>query len=505
VNGNEEEIVDLLVIGGGINGAGIARDAAGRGLSVVLCEKDDLAEGTSSRSGKLVHGGLRYLEYYEFRLVREALIEREVLLESAPHIIWPMRFVLPHSPIDRPAWLVRLGLFLYDHLGGRRRLPGTRTLDLRTAPEGAPIRPEFTRAFEYSDCWVDDARLVVLNAMDAEARGAKVKVRTACTSLRREGGLWTATLTDSRSGKETRLSARGVVNAAGPWVNTVIGKVAGINSKRNVRLVKGSHIVVPKFWRGPQAYLVQNTDKRVIFINPYEGDLALIGTTDIPYEEAPEAVKPDESEIDYLIKAVNRYFKRTLARQDVLYSFSGVRPLYDDAAENPSAVTRDYIFDLDARDGQAPLLSVFGGKITTFRKLSEHALEKLKPFFPAMRDAWTRSAKLPGGDIPDADFESFLGECHRRYPWLAPSLLQHYGRLYGTRIHELLAGAHSLEGLGERFSADFYQREAEFLTRTEWAETAEDIVERRTKHARHMSQAELDRFRAWCGKHALAE
>ncbi|MGN6551718.1 MAG: glycerol-3-phosphate dehydrogenase [Pararhizobium sp.] len=501
---DRDKVVDLLVIGGGVKGAGIARDAAGRGLSVVLCEKDDLAEGTSSRSGKLVHGGLRYLEYYEFRLVREALIEREVLLESAPHIIWPLRFVLPHSPNDRPAWLVRLGLFLYDHLGGRKRLPGTRTLNLRTAPEGKPIRDEFPRAFEYSDCWVDDARLVVLNALGAKQRGATIRVRTACTALRRENRLWRATLTDTRSGRETRLAARAVVNAAGPWVNTVIGKVAGINSERSIRLVKGSHIIVPKFWDGPNAYLVQNTDKRVIFINPYEGNLALIGTTDIPYDGPPEAVTADEGEIDYLIKAVKRYWKRALTRGDVLHAFSGVRPLYDDNAENPSAVTRDYIFDLDHPEGEAPLLSVFGGKITTFRRLSEHALEKLGPFFPNMGRPWTRSASLPGGDIPDADFDRFLAACRKRYPWLPESLLLHYARLYGTRIDALLEGAKALGDLGERFAADFYAREAEFLMRTEWAETAEDIIERRTKHARHMTKAEVERFHAWCLSHAQA-
>ena len=307
------EPVDLLIIGGGVNGAGIARDAAGRGLSVILCEKDDLAQGTSSRSGKLVHGGLRYLEYYEFRLVREALIEREILLESAPHIIWPMRFVLPHSPNDRPAWLVRLGLFLYDHLGGRKRLPGTRSLNLRTAPEGAPVKPEFVKGFEYSDCWVDDARLVVLNALAAKELGADIRTRTACVSARRENGLWKAELKDAASGNTSVVTARALVNAAGPWVNDVVGRVAGQNSSHSVRLVKGSHIVVPKFWEGRHAYLVQNSDKRVIFINPYQNDLALIGTTDIPYEGRAEDVAADESEVDYLINAVNRYFKRQLA------------------------------------------------------------------------------------------------------------------------------------------------------------------------------------------------
>jgi glycerol-3-phosphate dehydrogenase len=338
---------DLLVIGGGVNGAGIARDAAGRGLSVICCEKDDLAEGTSSRSGKLVHGGLRYLEYYEFRLVREALIEREVLLRAAPHIVWPMRFVLPHSPEFRPAWLVRLGLFLYDHLGGRKLLPPTRDLDLARAPEGAPIKPQYRKAFEYSDCWVDDARLVVLNALDAKERGAAILTRTACVSARVENGRWLCELEDQRNGARRRVEARAVVNASGPWVDDVIARVMGANSRRSVRLVKGSHIITPKFWDGSQAYLVQNHDKRVIFVNPYEGDKALIGTTDIPFTGRAEDVAADEDEIAYLIAAVNRYFKPQLQRGDVLETYSGVRPLFDDGKGNPSAVTRDYVFDLD--------------------------------------------------------------------------------------------------------------------------------------------------------------
>ena len=488
--------VDLVVIGGGINGAGIARDAAGRGLKVILCEKDDLAEGTSSRSGKLVHGGLRYLEYYEFRLVREALIEREVLLNSAPHIIWPMRFVLPHSPIDRPAWLVRLGLFLYDNLGGRKKLPGTRTLDLRRDPEGAPIKDAYTRGFEYSDCWVDDARLVVLNAVDAAERGAEVLTRTACTRARREGGGWDVDLKDVRTGQVRRVRTCGIVNAGGPWVNDIIGRVAGSNSARTVRLVKGSHIVVPKFWEGQQAYLLQNTDKRVIFVNPYEGDKALIGTTDIAYDGAPEKVAADEDEIDYLIAAVNRYFKQPLRRADVLRTFSGVRPLYDDKAENPSAVTRDYLFDLEARDG-APLLNVFGGKITTFRKLSEHALQKLRPFFPEMGRGWTRRTPLPGGEMPGADFVAFLGAMQERHPWLPRPLLRHYARLYGSRASDIVGKAGSVEGLGRHFGGLLYEAEARYLIEREWAMTPEDILVRRTKHNLHLSEAERTAFADW--------
>jgi D-erythritol 1-phosphate dehydrogenase len=488
---------DLFIIGGGINGVGIARDAAGRGLSVALCEKGDLAEGTSSRSGKLVHGGLRYLEYYEFRLVREALIEREVLLASAPHIIWPMRFVLPHSPDDRPAWLVRLGLFLYDHLGGRKRLPGTRTLNLHTAPEGKPIRPEFKRAFEYADCWVDDARLVVLNAMDARERGAKIQTRTACVSARRENGLWRVVMRDSRNGAETDVQARVLINAAGPWVNDVIGRVAGMNSAHEVRLVKGSHIIVPKFWDGPQAYLVQNSDKRVIFINPYENDLALIGTTDIPYDGRAEDVEADESEINYLIAAVNRYFKSELKTSDVIHSFSGVRPLYNDNADNPSAVTRDYVFELDAGEGKAPLLSVFGGKITTFRKLSEHALEKLEPFFPAMKPKWTAGAHLPGGDIANADVDGFLEKLKSDYSFMPHRLAAHYARLYGTRARMLLGRATQMSDLGAELGPDFYEIEVIYLLNEEWALEAGDILTRRTKHGLHMNESQRRAFCDW--------
>ncbi len=492
-----DDIVDLFIIGGGINGAGIARDAAGRGLSVVLCEKDDLAEHTSSRSGKLVHGGLRYLEYFEFRLVREALREREVLLESAPHIIWPMRFVLPHSPTDRPAWLVRLGLFLYDHLGGRKRLAGTRTLDLRTAPEGKPVKAAYRKAFEYSDCWVDDARLVVLNALDASRNGARILTRTACTSARRVDGLWLMTMQNKATAISTRIKARALVNAAGPWVNDVIGQVVGLNSARNIRLVKGSHIVVKKFWDGPQAYLVQNSDKRVIFINPYEDDKALIGTTDIAYQGQPENAAPDDREIDYLLNAVNRYFEPQLAAEDVIDSFAGVRPLYDDNSENPSAVTRDYLFELDTGEGEAPLLSVFGGKITTFRKLSEHALAKLKPNFPHLKPGWTAGACLPGGDMADADFDRFIVGLQTRYPWMPPSLVNHYGRLYGTQTEDIVGPAMSVGDLGRKFGPDFHEREAVYLIETEWAMTPQDILRRRTKHALHMSPDEISAFESW--------
>ncbi|MGC8524428.1 MAG: glycerol-3-phosphate dehydrogenase [Acidibrevibacterium sp.] len=495
------EPFDLAVIGGGINGAGIARDAAGRGLRVLLCEKGDLGEGTSSRSGKLIHGGLRYLEYYEFRLVREALIERETLLALAPHIVWPLRFVLPHGAGQRPAWMIRLGLFLYDHLGGRKRLPATRRLDLRRQPEGEALREEYRLAFEYSDCWVDDSRLVLLNALDAAARGAEILTRWEAVTARREAGLWHLAL-GAADGSRREVRARLLVNAAGPWVEQVLRGVAGANSARRVRLVKGSHIVVPKFWRGPHAYLLQNDDKRVIFVNPYERDLCLIGTTDIPCEGAPETVAIDDDERAYLLRVVNRYMRRQLTPGDVRHAFSGVRPLYDDNAANPSAVTRDYVFDIDRTGDAAPLLSVFGGKITTYRKLAEHALDRLAPFAPKMGPAWTGRAPLPGGDMPGADFAAYLATLRARFPFLPEGLSHHYARLYGTRAETLLAGARRLDDLGRPFAANFFEREAEFLVEHEWARTVEDVLERRTKHHLHMTPADIDAFAGWMAQAA---
>jgi glycerol-3-phosphate dehydrogenase len=491
-------LVDIAVIGGGINGAGIARDAAGRGLKVLLCEKRDIAEGTSSRSGKLVHGGLRYLEYYEFRLVREALIEREVLLASAPHIIWPLRFVLPHSPDQRPAWLLRAGLFLYDHLGGRKRLPPSRSLDLSRAPEGAALRPEFRHAFEYSDCWVDDARLVVLNLIDAARHGALVLPRTGATRAQRVGETWQLEM-QGEDGLFHVARARALVNAAGPWVEDVIRGVTGLNSSHSVRLVKGSHIVVPKFWAGSHAYLFQNDDRRVIFVNPYQGDLALIGTTDIPYDGRAEDVAIDGAEIQYLLRALSRYMRTPPEDRDIVHSFSGVRPLYDDSAENPSAVTRDYVLEIDGTSEIAPVLSIFGGKITTYRKLAEHALQRLMPWFPRLSSAWTASARLPGGDIP-GDFEDFVADLQREYPGLRETLVRHYARLYGTRARELLGPTRSCADLGRHFGGDLYEREARYLRETEWATHAADVLDRRTKHGLHLTSCERAAFEDSIGK-----
>ena len=491
------DAVDLLVIGGGINGAGIARDAAGRGLSVVLCEKGDLAEATSSRSSKLVHGGLRYLEYYQFRLVREALVEREVLLRSAPHIVWPTRFVLPHSPQDRPAWMLRIGLFLYDHIGGRRTLPGCRALDLSREPEGAAAAAELRQGFRISGL------LHRRRAADDSQRGRRARTRRAhpdpnAGRIRRGAtaicGARRSSTRRAASGRE--MAARALVNAAGPWVDQVIGRIAGAKTKFAVKLVKGSHIVTPKFFDGPQAYLMQNHDRRVIFVIPYQGDLALIGTTDIPFEGAPEAAAADEEEIVYLLDAVAGYFRNAPRRDDVIEAWAGVRPLFDDGHGDPSAVTRDYVLELDAAEG-APLLNVFGGKITTFRRLAEHALQKLKPFFPAASGDWTGRATLPGGEIDDGDFERFVAKLAGAYPFLPPGLNRHYARLYGARAMKLLGAASSLADLGRRFGPDFYEREARYLVAEEWAETDDDILVRRTKHGLRMTADERAAFVNW--------
>lgn len=490
-------MVDLLVIGGGINGVGVARDAAGRGLSVILAEKDDLGQGTSSRSGKYIHGGLRYLEYYEFRLVREALIEREVVLEAAPQLTWQLRLMLVHSPAQRPRWLVRLGLFLYDNLGGRKRIPATTSVRLDTAPEGVMVKDAYRHAFAYYDVWVDDARLVILNAIDAARRGAEILTRTRVVSARREGDHWVALLETPDGGQRT-VKARAIANTAGPWVEQVLGNVTGVNSSKKVRLVKGSHIVTRRWWKGDHGYVLQAPDKRLIFVNPYFDDLALIGTTDIPFTGNPEDVAIATSEVDYLIGILNSYFKVTLTPDDIRWSYSGVRPLFDDdAAKGASAVTRDYTFELDGGNGRAPILSAFGGKLTTYRKLAEAALARLAPTFPAMGKAWTATAPLPGGDMPGADFKAWQATFQSRWPWLPEPLARHYGHAYGTDADKLLAGANGMQDLGQHFGALFYEREALWLIAHEWAETTDDLLFRRTKHGVFLTPDERDRVVAW--------
>ena len=481
-------VFDLAIIGGGINGAGIARDAAGRGLSVLLVEQGDLAGGTSSASTKLIHGGLRYLEYREFRLVREALTEREVLLRAAPHLVWPLRFVLPYRAGGRPRWMLRAGLFLYDHLGGRELLPPTRSLDLRASAVGAPLQRDLTRAFEYSDCWVDDARMVVTLAIDAAGRGADIRVRTRCTAARREDGAWSLTLGDGRIER-----ARVLVNAAGPSVSRVLAEVAGQNAPTRIRMVKGSHIVTRRLFAHDQPYIFQNPDGRVCFAIPWQTDFTLIGTTDEDYTGDPAAVAISQDEIAYLCAAVSGWLRDPVTPADVVWTYAGVRPLRDDGASAAQEATRDYVLELD---GTPPVLSVFGGKITTFRRLAESAMDRIAPFFPGLPPRWTAGAALPGGDFPWDGFASVRDGLARRYPFLAPATAARLTRAYGTRAAALLGDAKSAGDLGQTFGADLTERELDWLRREEWARTAEDILWRRTKLGLCFSDAEVERLRA---------
>jgi glycerol-3-phosphate dehydrogenase len=497
---NAGEPVDLLVVGGGINGAGIARDAAGRGLTVVLCEQGDLANYTSSASSKLIHGGLRYLEQYEFRLVHEALIEREVLLRAAPHIIWPLRFILPHSPEQRPLWLIRLGLYLYDHLGGRKTLPRATRVDLRRDPVGRPLKDGFRIAFAYPDCWVEDARLVVLNALDAHERGAEILTRTRCTGARRANGLWYADLMPTFGGPVRLVRARALVNAAGPWVARFLAEQTDAAGPGRVRLVKGSHLIVPRLFEHDHAYILQHRDGRVVFVMPYEDRFSLIGTTEVDYQGDPGEARITDAEIVYLCDAVSRYFRETLTPDRVLWTFAGVRPLYDDARAKLSAVTRDYAFDLHEIAGEAPLLSILGGKITTHRRLAEHALERLERVLGFAGRPWTATAPLPGGDLPEGDFELFVRELRIVAPWLPSDLALRYARAYGTRVETLLMGARTLDDLGAHLGGGLYEAEVDYLRRYEWAMTTEDILWRRSKLGLHVGADTIARLEAWLGR-----
>ena len=494
---------DVLVVGGGINGAGIARDLAGRGLSVVLAEKDDLASHTSSSSTKLIHGGLRYLEYYEFSLVRKALAEREVLLKSAPHIMWPLRFVMPHDPGMRPVWMIRAGLFLYDHLARREVLPGSRTVSLRQHPAGMPLKRAFTKGFVYSDGWVDDARLVVLNAIDAAARGATVLTRTTCVDAQRSANAWQARLRGP-DGRERGVTARALVNAAGPWAAQFLAEHAHAPERKSLRLVKGSHIVVPKMFDHDHAYIFQNPDKRIIFAIPYEGDFTLIGTTDVEHTGAIGAARIDKSEIAYLCEQASRYFERAVTPADVVWTYSGVRPLLDDDSGDPSAVTRDYALELDT--SQAPLLSVWGGKITTFRKLAEEAADLLAAPLRTTKGAWTEGAFLPGGDLsawigkaqrPDTDFSRFVQALALRHPSLPAPLVRRLARAYGARVSALLDGG----VLGAQVAPGLYEAELEFLHTQEWARSADDVLWRRSKLGLHFDATQRAAVDAWCRAH----
>jgi len=484
------ELYDIVIIGGGINGAGIARDAAGRGLKVLLAEQNDFASATSSAATKLIHGGLRYLEYYEFRLVAESLAEREVMLKIAPHIIWPLEFVLPHEKHLRPAWMVRAGLFLYDHIGGRGTLPKSRSVRLEAQGHGAGLKPEFSRGFAYYDAWVDDARLVVLTLASARAHGATVLPRTRCAGARREGDAWCVALRDQTTGRQRDVHARILVNAAGPWVKSLLERELNIESPGQVRLVKGSHIVVPRIHDKRYAYILQNPDRRVIFMIPYEREFTLIGTTDVQVAEKdlPPVISSDE--IAYLCAAASRYSARAITPDQVVWSYSGVRPLYDDGKEDPSAITRDYVLLLDEQG--PPLLSVFGGKITTYRKLAEHVMEKLARWTPARRP-WTHAEPLPGGDFGGRDFPLVLGEYRARHSGLDPHWLARLLRRHGTLSTTILDNAQTEADLGENFGGGLYQRELAYLIEREWAGSADDVLWRRTKCGLHMNEAQRRR------------
>src|SRR5262245_4229945 len=478
------ELYDLFVIGGGINGAAVACDAAGRGLSVALAEERDFAEGTSSRSSKLIHGGLRYLETYDFRLVREALREREILMARTPHLVRPIRLVLPHVPGLRPLWMIRLGLLLYDHLARRKRLAASETIAFARHPAGAALKPEFRRGFAYSDCRGDDARLVIANLLGAQQHGAQILARHRFVAARRDGETWVIELENMLTGERVALRARALVNAAGPWVIAAGAAIDGVAANRRLRLVKGSHIVVPRQWDGDHGYYLQTQDGRTMEAFPFEDDFTSIGTTDEPWEEPPERVRISEHEIDYMLAEVNRYLRKPVQRADILWSYAGVRPLFEVGGARDgdlSTLTRDYSFDIDLRDGRMPVLTIFGGKLTTHRRLAEDALAKLAPFLRPPRPGRTAQEILPGGDLGPDGLGGFAAALKREFPWLPDHQAGRYARLYGTRARLLLDAGRALADLGDYFGADLYQREVDFLVETEWARTAEDILWRRTK------------------------
>ncbi|WP_336142316.1 glycerol-3-phosphate dehydrogenase [Acinetobacter sp. 102] len=484
---SNDKIYDLAVIGGGINGVGIAADASGRGLSVFLCEKDDLASHTSSASSKLIHGGLRYLEHKEFRLVREALAEREVLLAKAPHIIRPMRFIMPHRPHLRPAWLIRTGLFFYDHLGKREKLLGSNNVYFK---EDSPLNAAITRGFEYSDCAVDDSRLVVLNAMHAREKGADIVTRTRCLSAQREGQYWVVDLENAQG--QFQIKAKALVNAAGPWVAQFIKQDLQLKSPYGIRLIQGSHIIVPKLYEGDKAFIMQNDDRRIVFAIPYLDQYTMIGTTDREYQGDPAQVKITQEEIDYLIEVSNAHFKNQLTQADIISTFAGVRPLCDDESDNPSAITRDYTLALSQEaEDQAPLLSVFGGKLTTYRKLAESAMQQLKAFFPEMTGSWTATEALPGGENM-ATAEQLAKEIRAQITDASEALAKRWASAYGSRIWNILGEATSVEQLGQHFGQGLYAKEVDYLCRFEWITTSQDILWRRSKLGLNFAPSEIE-------------
>lgn len=493
---------DLAVIGGGINGCGIARDAAGRGLSTYLCERDDLASATSSASTKLIHGGLRYLEHMQFRLVRESLAERDVLLRSAPHLVRPLSFILPWAPGLRPYWILRFGLFLYDFLGQRQFLPASRALDLRVDPSGVPLLPAFQKGFEYADCWVDDARLVILNARDAAERGAVIDSGTRCIRARRDAGRWCLTVVSRDSSREYDIWAKVLVNASGPWVNDVMANVIdGASShagpREKVRLVRGSHIVVPKQFSHEKAYILQHTDRRVIFALPFEDDFTLIGTTDLDYSGDPSDACCSGEETAYLCAAVSRYFRYSVCSSDVVWTYSGVRPLYDDGASASHAVTRDYVLRVERPSDSTPVLHVFGGKITTYRKLAESALERLREFFPGLGPSWTEDSCLPGGDFDPVDFDRHIADLLRAYPFLDVRQAHRLFSAYGTCVNDLLGDASCFSDLGEAFGAGLTVREVQWMIQHEWARSADDVLWRRSRLGLRVTREEAGALDTW--------
>lgn len=501
----EHPVYDLVVVGGGINGTGIARDAAGRGLSVFLCEQDDLASGTSSASTKLIHGGLRYLEYYEFRLVREALREREVLLNAAPHIIWPLRFILPHHKGLRPAWLIRLGLFLYDHIGGRKILPGTTAVNLLTDIAGQSLKKNFSKGFEYSDCWVIDSRLVVLNAMDAAAKGAQIRTQSPLLSATRTGSTWKLKVLDKASNEEFGIEAKALVNASGPWLDELLTHISHDETKEHIRMVKGSHIIVNKMFDHERAYIFQNADGRIIFAIPYETEFTLIGTTDVDFHGDPNTVTISQEETDYLCQAASEYFTKKINRDDVVSSFSGIRPLFDDGKSAAKAATRDYVLKLDTGKNEAPLLSIYGGKITTYRKLAESVLEKIRPFLSGMGNSWTEKCNLPGGDFHPGDFELEVARLMNQCPILEKELATRLIRTYGTCAYELTSAVKDKRDLGISFSHNLYSFEVDYLITKEWARCAEDVLWRRTKLGLFISATETEELDGYIKKKVSAE
>jgi glycerol-3-phosphate dehydrogenase len=486
---------DLVIVGGGINGAGIAADAAGRGLSVYLCEQKDFASATSSASSKLIHGGLRYLEHYEFRLVKEALKEREVLLEVAPHLVKPMRFILPHQPHLRPGWMIRSGLFLYDHLGKREKLQGSHKVKFKGE---SSLDDKIKKGFEYADCWVDDARLVITNLLAAKDNGAEIHNQTRCIDAKRENGLWHCVM-ENAQGDQYTVKAKALVNAAGPWVASFIKDQIETKSPYGIRLIKGSHIVVPRIHSGDEAFILQNEDQRIVFVIPYLDKFSLIGTTDVEYKGDPGKVAISSEEVDYLLSVTNKHFKHQLTPADLVWTYSGVRPLCDDESDNPSAITRDYTLAM-TEDEEAPLLSIFGGKITTYRKLAEAAMDKLTPHFPDMDKPWTKTKALPGGDFQHGK-KQFKLTLEERFPWLRKETINRYADAYGSLAFKFLDKVRSPEDMGEHFGEGLYACEVDYLVRNEWVASAEDLLWRRTKLGLFLNHQQQNHLNYYLEKH----